>query len=94
MIGFGLLGALIALMNTTAGPGKTFVKAYHFLIHVDDFGTSVDDANSICSSLFENWSDPDHDDRIILRAIQYSKDFHGGKQLPIIAEARAKGFSG
>ena len=74
--------------------GKVFVKAYYFIQQVDDFGEDVEDANRTASTLFESWSDPDVDHRIILRAIRFSKEYYGGKQLPVIAEARTKGFIG
>ncbi len=57
-------------------------------------GDPPETANTVASSLFEAWSDPDADNRIIVRATQYAKQHHGGNQLPAIEGARAKGFTG
>ena len=74
--------------------GKTFVRAYYYLEALENHGDPPETANTLASSLFEAWSDPDADNRIILRATQYAKYHHGGNQLPTIEEARAKGFTG
>lgn len=94
-----LVGSIISTTETHAGQnverGKTFVKAYYFLEILEmNAGDTIDDANSASSTVFEPWSNPDDDNRIIRRAAAYSKQHHGGNQLPVIVEARARGFSG
>ena len=74
--------------------GETFVRAYYYLEALENHGEPPETANIVASSLFEAWSDPDADNRIIVRATQYAKQQHGGNQLPTIEEARAKGFTG
>lgn len=72
--------------------GKTFVRAYFFLESLD-LGDTPEEANKIVRTLFSSVSDPDSDGRIIRRAAAYAKQHHGGNQLPVIAEAKSKGFS-
>lgn len=75
--------------------GKTFVRAYYFLEALESGAVdSPETANRISSSLFESWSDPDVDNKVIRRAAAYAKQYHAGNQLPIIKEARDKGFVG
>jgi len=82
-------------LNENAERGKTFVRAYYFLEALEGgAGFTPEQANETASSLFEPWSDPDVDNRIIRRAMAYAKERHGGNQLPIIEESRAKGFLG
>ena len=82
-------------LSQNAERGKTFVRAYYYLEALEGGGAdSPETANRIASSLFEEWSDPDADNRTIRRAMAYAKQQHGGNQLPIIAEAREKGFIG
>ncbi|MEX1035651.1 MAG: hypothetical protein WDZ54_06815 [Sneathiella sp.] len=73
--------------------GKRFVRAYTFLMQIDD-GGNVDEANSIAAFVFSEHSNPDSDSRTIGLARSYAAAVHGGKQLPVIAEARNKGFKG
>jgi hypothetical protein len=70
------------------------VRAYYYLEALKNYGDPAETANTVASSLFEAWSDPDVDNRIILRATQYAKQHHGGNQLPTIEEACAEGFTG
>jgi hypothetical protein len=81
-------------LNGKVERGKTFIRAYYYLEALKNHGDPPETANTVASSLFEAWSDPDEDNRIILRAIQYAKQHHGGNQLPTIEEARAEGFTG
>ncbi len=81
-------------LNGNVERGKTFVRAYYYLEALENHGDPPETANTVASSLFEAWSDPDADNRIIVRATQYAKQHHGGNQLPTIEEARAKGFTG
>jgi hypothetical protein len=80
--------------NGNVERGKTFVRAYYYLEALENHGDPPETANKVASSLFEAWSDPDVDNRVIMRAAQYAKQEHGGNQLPTIEEARAKGFTG
>ncbi len=81
-------------LNGNVERGKTFVRAYHYLEALENHGDQPETANSLASSLFEAWSDPDADHKIIIKATEYAKLHHGGNQLPIVKEARAKGFTG
>lgn len=75
--------------------GKTFVRAYYFLETLEaGAGFTPEQANNVASSLFEEWSDPDVDNKVIRRAMACAKQQHGSNQLPIIAEAREKGYLG
>ncbi|MAN99084.1 hypothetical protein [uncultured Roseovarius sp.] len=87
-------GATQTHLNHNAERGKIFVKAYYFLEVLEDEGETPERANRIASTLFDAWSDPEIDNRIIRRATTYAKENHGGNQLPIIQQARAKGFAG
>lgn len=80
-------------VNENTSRGKTFVKAYYYLEVLESGAVdSPADANRIASSLFEAYSDPEVDNRIIKRAMAYAKQNHNGDQLPTIEEAREKGF--
>lgn len=82
-------------LSQNAERGKTFVRAYYFLEMLEaGTGFTPEQANNVASSLFEEWSDPDVDNQIIRRAMVYAKQQHGSNQLPIIAEAREKGYLG
>lgn len=82
-------------LNENAERGKTFVRAYYYLEALEaGIGFTPEQANGSASSLFESWSDPDVDNKVIRRAMAYAKEQNGGNQLPIIEEARAKGFTG
>lgn len=82
-------------LKTNEGRGKTFVKAYYYLEALEGGATdSVEMANNISANLFEDWSDPDADDRAIRRAMAFAKQHHDGNQIPVIEAARARGFSG
>lgn len=82
-------------LNENAERGKIFVRAYYYLEALESGGAdSPETANRIASSLFESWSDPDADNRVIRRAMAYAKQQHGGNQLPTIAKAREQGFEG
>ena len=81
-------------LNGNVERGKTFVRAYYYLEALENHGDPPETANSVASSLFEAWSDPDADNRIIMRATEYAKQHHSGNQLPTIKEARVKGFTG
>lgn len=89
----GLLNIFGTHISDNKERGKLFVKAYYFIWQVD-LGESIKDANRTSATLFVSWSDPDDDRRIMLRAIRFSKEYYGGEQLPVIAEARTKGFTG
>lgn len=68
-----------------------FVRSYEFLCQVKD-GAQPSSANGAAQMLFSKYSTPDEDERASLRASEFAKHSTGGKQLPIIAEARARGF--
>lgn len=73
--------------------GVRFVKAYYFL-EVLSMGETVDTANQMAGGLFKDSFHVDVDRKIIISAKSYSKQHHGGKQLPVIEDARSKGFGG
>jgi len=72
---------------------RRFVRAADFLTMLDG-GCSVAEANGLCMTLFTSASDPDTDQRAIYRAEQAAAVLFAGKQLPLIALARSKGFQG
>jgi hypothetical protein len=74
--------------------GKTFIRAYAYLYHLEDFGESVEQANHSASEIFTAASRSHHDHQMMIGAANYIKEKTGGKQLPVIAEARSKGFLG
>lgn len=78
--------------NQNTERGKTFVKAYYFLEALENNLAEI--ANDIASGLFETWSNPDADSKILKRAMASAKHNHDENQLPIIKSARAKGFTG
>lgn len=78
--------------NANLDRGKNFVRAYLFL-EILDMGETPEEANRIVLTLFSSVSDPDSDSNVIRRAAAYAKEHHDGKQLPVIAEAKSKGFS-
>lgn len=73
--------------------GRRFVRAYIFL-NALEMGCSVEEANAVAAFAFTKYADAFEDHRSTLWAKQYSRVLHGGKQLPVIAEARVKGFEG
>ena len=81
------------LLKRRVHAGKRFVKAFYFLKMLS-MGETVESANQVAVTLFANYSDPDVDHRIAVNAKNYSQSQYGGKQLPIIAEAQTKGFTG
>jgi hypothetical protein len=74
--------------------GRRFVRAFAFLDHLD-LGDDVATANRCVSSMvFTRYSDPDADRTLMVRALGFAAQHTDGRQLPIIALARAKGFAG
>lgn len=82
--------------------GKRFVRSVVFLME-HELGIknglsekdAIDKANHMALLIiFGKDSDPDKDRHAIEVAKLYADDFHEGKQLPVIAEARSKGFLG
>lgn len=82
-------------LSQNAERGKTFVRAYFFLETLEaGVGFTPEQANNVASSLFEEWSDPDVDNKVIRRAMASVKQKHGNNQLLLISEARKKGYLG
>lgn len=69
-----------------------FVRSYEFLCQVKD-GAEPSSANGAAQMLFSKHSTPYADELAILKASEFAKHNTGGKQLPIIAEARMRGFA-
>ena len=72
--------------------GKTFVRAYYFLISVEDYGESIESANMLAATICSSGSDPNFDHQVILGAKNHIEKYHNGRQMPVIEEAMAKGF--
>jgi hypothetical protein len=68
--------------------GRTFVKSVIFLEALD-CGESVEEANMAAATFGRI---PESDNRSILRADHIRKTQFSGKQLPVIALARSRGF--
>ena len=90
----GLFRAVGNHAGSPFGGGLTFVRAYAYLINLEDYGNSVEQSNLFAIEVFASGSNPDTDRKMILGASNYIKENTGGKQLPVIEEARAKGFLG
>lgn len=73
--------------------GQRFVRAYVFLVQINHENT-VAEANEAAAFPFTQYSDTDSDNLTIRLAQAYAAELHGGKQLPVIEEARNKGFRG
>lgn len=72
--------------------GKMFARAYVFLSELDD-GNSVEKANS-SAVFFISKFDPTDSGPVIRAAKRYAAEKFGGEQLPVIALARQRGFTG
>lgn len=82
--------------------GRRFVRSVVFLME-HELGIknglsekdAIDKANHMALLIiFGKDSDPDKDRHAIEVATLYADEFHEGKQLPVIAEAKSKGFLG
>lgn len=82
-----VIGAL-ALWFYTLHRGRLFVRAYMFLLGMDE-GMNEESANYMARNLGYMKAT-----EFAPRAKHYASQRYGGKQLPVIAEARAKGFQG
>ena len=96
-----IFGSLIGLfkvvgnhVNSNGSRGLTFVRAYAYLINLEDYGNSVEQSNLFAREVCASGSNPDTDRQMMVGASNYIKEKTGGKQLPVIEEARAKGFLG
>ena len=74
----------------TARRGMTFARAAIYLQMLDD-GETVENANQEVNSMFSKHDTSDWGPMVAI-AKSYSQAHFGGKQLPVIATARAKGF--
>jgi len=74
----------------TARNGTTFARAAIYLQMLDD-SESVENANRDVNSMFSKHDTSDYSP-LIAMAKRYSQTHFGGKQLPVIATAQAKGF--
>ena len=87
-----LIVIVVAIWWESVRRGRRFVRAFAFLTHLDD-GDDVTTANRCATSMvFTRHSDPDADRSMALRAQEFARAHTNGKQLPIIALARSKGF--
>lgn len=82
----------IALWHTNRRRGRRFVRAVHFLCHLDA-GCGADEANGRVARLFSAESTPAADAAAVERALERADRLTGGKQLPWIDVARRRGFS-
>ena len=83
-----IVGAL-ALWFYTLHRGRLFVRAYMFIMGMTEHGMDESSANYLAQDIGYMKAT-----EFAPRAKEYAKRLHGGKQLPVIAEARAKGFRG
>ena len=88
-----VVGAVVALYWRSVRRGKTFVRAVDYLVMLDG-GASVGEANQLSQTLLTKHSNPDADNRAIHRANAVAAAQTGGKQRPLIAKAKSKGFVG
>lgn len=84
-----LAAAVVWLLWDGQKRGRRFVRSIVFLDALD-CGESVDEANRLAMHFGTN---PDNDRRSIERADFIRRAVFGGKQLPAIAMAKAKGFN-
>jgi hypothetical protein len=94
LIKMKFISGVLKHLGAPAARGKTFVKAYYYLILLEDYNDPPEEANSVASTLFERGSNVDFDGHVMKGAVAHAKQHHGGSQLPIIEEARSKGFTG
>lgn len=90
-----ILAACVGLylfMRFNAERGKKFARAALYLRMIED-GESAEDANQVASFSFSKHDTSDWGPAVTM-AKQYAQTHYGGKQLPVIAAARAKGFRG
>lgn len=90
----GLFKVVGIHVNSIGSRGLTFVRAYAYLIYLEDYGNSVEQSNLFAREVCASGSNPDTDRQMMVGASNYIKEKTGGKQLPVIEEARAKGFLG
>ena len=83
---------VILFMRFNMGRAKKFARAAMYLRMIED-GESVENANQTASFAFSKYDTSDWETDVAL-AKQYAQQHYGGKQLPVIAAARAKGFRG
>lgn len=86
---FVLLAWLFFKSNTKRG--INFVRSFYFLAMLEE-GKTVEEANYMARQIATKTSDPNLDHKVFSMAELASKEYFGGKQLPIIAEAKRKGF--
>lgn len=53
----------------------------------------MEEATYLARQILKGGSDPDYDQRLIQMATDFSNENFGGKQLPVIQEAKNKGFA-
>ena len=83
--------ALFIFFRANTKRGKNFVRAYYFLLCLDN-GKSTQEANVLARQIATAKSNPDYDRNLIQMASKFSKENFNGKQLPIINLAVAKGY--
>ena len=83
-----IIGAF-ALWFYTLYRGRLFVRAFMFIFGVTEGGMDEDSANYMAQNIGYLQAT-----EFAPRAKHYAKMKYGGKQLPVIADARAKGFRG
>lgn len=84
-----LVIGLAGLWFYTLYRGRLFVRAYMYLEGVNEFDMDENAANYMAQNIGYGKAT-----MFAPRAKHYAQSQYGGKQLPIIAEARAKGFLG
>jgi hypothetical protein len=83
--------AVFLLVRSGLTRGRNFVRAFIFLDSLEA-GASVDEANNFARMAFTNRKFRDLDERAIKRANLARVGRYGGRQLPIIKEAKERGY--
>lgn len=83
-----VIAGVVGLWFFTLYRGRLFVRAYMYLMMLEEFG-DLEKANECAMML--GYKDAA---RIAPSAKGFARQFFGGKQLPVMAEARRRGFRG
>jgi len=86
------IGGVYLFMRFNSERGKRFARAAFYIQLLED-GESEDSANRTALFTFSKHDTSDWEP-MTATAKQYSQLHYGGKQLPVIEAARAKGFRG
>ncbi len=85
--------ALFFFIRGNIRRGRIFAQAYCFLEFIDT-GETLEEANRVAALACTSSSNIDLDRQLQIRAKNFIDHNFNGKQLPLIALARQKGFTG